>query len=145
MNREDYQQIKKIFQSTLDIAPDERAEYLNEKCSDNTSIRHEVERLLSSFDSDYLEKPAVEKFAESIVSKNNLSIGQEIGHYKIVRKIGAGGMGEVFLAEDVRLKRKIALKILPTALSKFRVTKGFLLKMFSISFELSVIRVFFSR
>ncbi len=118
MNREDYQQVKQIFQSALDVAPDNLADFLNEKCSDNPNIRHEVEKLLSSFDSDYLEQPAIEKVAESIVSKSNLSIGQEFGHYKIVKKIGAGGMGEVFLAEDVRLKRKIALKILPVAVSR---------------------------
>jgi eukaryotic-like serine/threonine-protein kinase len=87
MNREDYQQVKKIFQSALDIAPDERDEYLNEKCSDNPNIRREVEKLLSSFEPDYLEKPAVEKFAESIISKSNLSIGQEFGHYKIIKKL----------------------------------------------------------
>ncbi len=118
MNREDYQKVKEIFQSALDLASDERTKYLNEKCSDNPSLRCEVERLLDSFDNDYLEQPAVEKFAETVLSKSNLSIGQEIGHYKIVKKIGAGGMGEVFLAEDVRLKRKIALKILPAAVSQ---------------------------
>ena len=118
MNREEYQKVKKIFQSALDIASDERDDYLNEKCSDNPAIRYEVERLLNSFDSDYLEQPAVEKFAETILSKSNLSIGQEFGHYRIIKKIGAGGMGEVFLAEDTRLKRKIALKILPAAVSQ---------------------------
>jgi eukaryotic-like serine/threonine-protein kinase len=118
MNREEYQKVKIIFQAALDLAPDERLDYLNEKCSDNPELRREVERLLNSFDSEYLEQPAIGKVAKSIVSKSNLSIGQEIGHYRIVKKIGAGGMGEVFLAEDVRLKRKIALKILPVAVSQ---------------------------
>jgi serine/threonine-protein kinase len=118
MNREEYQQVKKIFQAALDIAPDERAEFLSEKCSDNPELRREVEKLLDSFDSEYLEKPAIGKVAKAIVSTSNLSVGQEIGHYRIIKKIGAGGMGEVFLAEDVRLKRKIALKILPAAVSQ---------------------------
>ncbi|HRH42004.1 MAG TPA: protein kinase [Pyrinomonadaceae bacterium] len=124
MNREDYQQVKQIFQFALDIAPDERAEFLNQKCSDNIVIRQEVEKLLSSFDSEYLEQPAVEQFAEKIIA-GNLSVGQKIGHYKIVKKIGAGGMGEVFFAEDTRLNRQVAIKILPAdfALDKNRVRR----------------------
>lgn len=117
MNRKDYQQVKQIFQSALDIAPDERSDYLNEKCSDNTVIRQEVEKLLNSFESGYLEQPAVEKIAEAIIG-SNLSVGQEIGHYKIVKKIGAGGMGEVYLAEDTKLKRQVAIKILPVAFAE---------------------------
>ena len=74
MDRKEYQQVKKIFQSALDIEPAERAEFLDEKCSDNPSIREEVEKLLSSFDSEYLEQPAVEKLAETIVA-GNLSDG----------------------------------------------------------------------
>lgn len=118
MNREDYQKVKKIFQSVLDLSLDEREEYLNDECSENPALRSEVERLLGSFNSDYLEQPAIGKVAKAIVSKSNLSIGQKIGHYKIIKKLGAGGMGEVFLAEDMQLKRKIALKILPAAVSQ---------------------------
>ncbi len=117
MNREDYRQVKEIFQSVLDVAPDKRAPYLDEKCSNNAALRREVERLLDSFESGYLEQPAIGELAELIVG-SQITVGQGIRHYKIREKIGAGGMGEVFLAEDTRLKRKIALKILPAALSR---------------------------
>jgi len=59
MNREDYQQVKKIFQAALDIAPVERDAFLDEACQDNEDLRREVERLLDSFDTQFLEMPAV--------------------------------------------------------------------------------------
>jgi eukaryotic-like serine/threonine-protein kinase len=42
-----------------------------------------------------------------------LKAGEQLGHYRIIKKIGAGGMGEVYLSEDTRLNRKVALKVLP--------------------------------
>jgi serine/threonine protein kinase/Tol biopolymer transport system component len=116
MNREEYQKMKQIFQSALDVEPAERSAFLDENCAGNTDMHREVKRLLDSFDSDYLEQPAIGKMAETVTG-GELAPGQIVGRYRIEERIGAGGMGEVFRAEDTRLKRKIALKILPAALS----------------------------
>lgn len=116
MDRESYQKVKQIFQSALDVAPGDRTAFLDENCAGNNDLRREVKRLLDSFESDYLEQPMIGKMAE-VVARSELAAGQIVGRYKIVEKIGAGGMGEVFLAEDTRLKRKIAVKVLPAMLS----------------------------
>ncbi len=85
-----------------------------EKTGDD-ELQREVESLLSSFDSanSFLQKPAVGEVADVVVGTNNhLPEGQRISHYEIIRQIGAGGMGEVYLAKDINLNRKVALKLL---------------------------------
>ena len=67
MNREDYQRVKEIFQAALDLAPEKRAAYLDNVCGGDGVSRREVERLLETFDSQFLERPAVAQVAEIVV------------------------------------------------------------------------------
>lgn len=79
-------------------------------------MRDEIRQLLASFDQDdeFMESPAIGEVAETIVGKREfLKKGQRIQRYQVVEKIGAGGMGEVFLAMDTELERRVALKVLP--------------------------------
>ncbi len=75
-------------------------------------LRIEVERLLASYDSEFMEQPAVAEVAELVVP-GELGNGRQLGRYTVLRSIGKGGMGEVYLAEDSRLSRQVALKVLP--------------------------------
>lgn len=117
MEADQYQKIKNIFQSVLEAPAGERPRLLEEQCGDDAAMRGEVERLLNSYESGFLEQPAVGEVAESVVPEQ-LGHGREIGRYKVLRSIGKGGMGEVYLAEDSRLARQVALKVLPGDLAE---------------------------
>src|SRR4030095_3477244 len=118
MRIERWRQVEDLFHSALDCAPNDRAAFLDATCVDDPALREQVEGLLESFDEagDFIEKPLVD---DSLSSRANTPsptesvIGRKIGAYDILSLIGAGGMGEVYLARDARLDRQIALKLLP--------------------------------
>ncbi len=116
MADEKWQKVREIFDSALRQKPDERRRFVNEVCGNDKTLLAEVESLLSSLDSaeSFMETPAVAKVAAVIEAETkHLERGQSFGHYEIIEQIGAGGMGEVYLAKDSRLERKAAIKVLP--------------------------------
>src|SRR5947207_12309694 len=116
MDAERWQQIKALLQSALEYGPKQRAAFLAEACAGDQSLRSDVESFIGSYEQagDFIEAPAFELMADSLTNLKGASfIGQSFGRYKILEHIGAGGMDDVYLAEDLRRGRKVAGKILP--------------------------------
>jgi|GEM_PF-127351 len=119
MTPERWQQIKVLLESALERDPLERDAFLAEVCAGDTGLRSEVEALLDSHDraGAFIESPAYEVMAGSLTATNVVP-GEAVGPYQIISRLGAGGMGDIYLAEDTRLGRKVALKALPAHFTK---------------------------
>jgi eukaryotic-like serine/threonine-protein kinase len=109
-------QADELVEAALKRSPDERAGFLREACAGDEELRREAESLLA-YDSragSFLEEPALKRTAALIEADSAESlVGRRIGHYEIISKIGSGGMGDVYLARDTSLDRRVALKLLP--------------------------------
>jgi eukaryotic-like serine/threonine-protein kinase len=120
----DWPRIKEIFHAALAHGPDERGTVLRDSCGEDAALRAEVESLLAAHaDAEgFVEGAAIDRLTPktslSVNSKTAaLAAGTEIGTYRIIGRLDAGGMGEVYRAFDTRLHREVAVKVLPGALA----------------------------
>ena len=115
MTPQRWKQIDKILQSVLELPLEQRKEFLDATCSGDEALRKEVDSLLASTGelNGFIEAPAIQDVAEQLDYENRSStISGVFGSYTILSKLGSGGMGEVYMAFDSRLHRRVALKIL---------------------------------
>ena len=103
-----WQQVDKLLEEALEQEPDRRDAFLDEACNGDVALRQEVESLLSAHGKagDFIEAPALEvAIPASPGAGVRIVAGQQLGPYKIVSLLGAGGMGEVYRAKDDRIGR----------------------------------------
>ena len=121
MDSDRYLKICDVFAEARELNHAARESFLAAECGADADLRTEVESMLAADEKsgDFIEDSALKLAAEIMANEEtDDKIGREIGHYKIVSPLGAGGMGEVWLAEDARLKRQIALKLLSAVQNK---------------------------
>ena len=127
MTSEARQTVEDIFQTACELAPEARAAYLDRTCANNEELRQGVEELLEFYDQSdaFLEKPALQDAARGLANQLAHSEAQSrtqsgtlregdwmLGPYRILDQLGRGGMGVVYLAEDTRDEKRVAIKLL---------------------------------
>ena len=126
MTPEDYKRATELFHRVRDLPAAEQAALLNQECSDNLTLRQHLMRLVAADKGaegrGFLKRPALQDAADQVTSapRDELPVtGTVLGKFRLDKKIGAGGMGVVYEAQDLHLLRQVAVKILTKVTTPF--------------------------
>jgi eukaryotic-like serine/threonine-protein kinase len=115
-----WHQVQELYHRALELIESDRDGFLREGCAGDNALRREVESLLANRrqDDSFFEQIGVEQAAYMLVENSSRTwIGRQIGPYQVLSLAGAGAMGEVYRGRDTRLKRDVAIKVLPSRLA----------------------------
>src|SRR6266705_1621918 len=127
---ERWKRVEAVFEQALELPQDQRAAFLQENCNSDAEVRREVESLLNSHEraGNFIDQPSL-FFADDTLRDNGstLQAGELIGSYRIVRELGRGGMGAVYLAEraDEQYKKRVAIKLIKRGMDTDAVLRHF--------------------
>ncbi|MEY2562492.1 MAG: eukaryotic-like serine/threonine-protein kinase [Verrucomicrobiota bacterium] len=121
------QHVAELVKSALECPREERTAFLNEACADDPNIRAEVESFLQFQEeaSQFIEQGALHVAAQTLAGEPASPLLRQIEGYQIISRVGVGGMGEVYLAQDTKLRRKVALKLVRAGMDTAEIVARF--------------------
>ncbi len=137
MSRNDWEQVKQIFQEAIELPPRERSAFLDRVSGSNGELRGEVESLLLAEKEagDFIAEPALVEAGlagddDADVTREISCVGRQIGQYEIERELGRGGMGVVYLAAraDAQFEKQVAIKVIKRGMDTEAILRRFVME-----------------
>jgi serine/threonine protein kinase len=129
MSGDRWQRLQELFHQALALAPDQRASFLDRECAHDAGLRVEVDRLLAANAraGGFIREPAIESRGLALPEEEPSAAGRRIGAYRVVRALGRGGMGAVYLAErdDGGFAQRVAIKLIKRGMDTDQVLARF--------------------